>query len=175
MAWDLGAGESAVLTWARRNPGFTAILDDRAARRCAESGSELRGLRDSARKIFAASTSAPRQFLVDQAAEFAGFGELLRLVRGFVEQGDGLAEGGGAFLAAGGVVRRRQRRGVMSTRENPTHAKVMVSLCKGGLPQIQKDRRWSDAGVRICGLSESVGGPAVSFCSAAGSSCWGVC
>jgi predicted nucleic acid-binding protein len=34
-AWDLGAGESAVLTWARRNPGFEAILDDRAARDCA--------------------------------------------------------------------------------------------------------------------------------------------
>jgi predicted nucleic acid-binding protein len=25
-----------VLTWARRHPGFTAILDDRAARRCAD-------------------------------------------------------------------------------------------------------------------------------------------
>lgn len=35
-AWDLGAGESAVLTWARGHPGFTAILDDRAARRCAD-------------------------------------------------------------------------------------------------------------------------------------------
>ncbi len=51
VAWDLGAGESAVLTWARRHPGFTAILDDCAALRCAESESELRGLRDSARKI----------------------------------------------------------------------------------------------------------------------------
>jgi predicted nucleic acid-binding protein len=35
-AWDLGAGESAVLTWARGHPGYTAILDDRAARRCAD-------------------------------------------------------------------------------------------------------------------------------------------
>ncbi|MBM3851587.1 MAG: DUF3368 domain-containing protein [Verrucomicrobia bacterium] len=35
-AWDLGAGESAVLTWARHHPDFTAILDDRAARRCAD-------------------------------------------------------------------------------------------------------------------------------------------
>jgi predicted nucleic acid-binding protein len=35
-AWDLGAGESAVLTWARCHPGFSAILDDRAARRCAD-------------------------------------------------------------------------------------------------------------------------------------------
>lgn len=34
-AWDLGAGESEVLTWARRNPGCEAILDDRAARDCA--------------------------------------------------------------------------------------------------------------------------------------------
>lgn len=33
--WDLGAGESAVLTWARRHPGHEAILDDRAARKCA--------------------------------------------------------------------------------------------------------------------------------------------
>ncbi len=34
-AWDLGAGESAVLHWARRNPEFEAIIDDRAARSCA--------------------------------------------------------------------------------------------------------------------------------------------
>ena len=33
--WDLGAGESAVLAWARRHPGYEAILDDRAARDCA--------------------------------------------------------------------------------------------------------------------------------------------
>ena len=33
--WDLGAGESKVLTWARENPGYEAILDDRAARNCA--------------------------------------------------------------------------------------------------------------------------------------------
>ncbi len=33
--WDLGAGESAVLTWVRRYPGYEAILDDRAARKCA--------------------------------------------------------------------------------------------------------------------------------------------
>ena len=36
VAWDLGAGESAVLTWARRHPGYTAIVDDRAGRRCAD-------------------------------------------------------------------------------------------------------------------------------------------
>ena len=34
-AWDLGAGESAVLTWARQYQGYEAILDDRAARNCA--------------------------------------------------------------------------------------------------------------------------------------------
>lgn len=34
-AWDLGAGESQVLTWARRNLEYEAILDDRAARNCA--------------------------------------------------------------------------------------------------------------------------------------------
>ena len=32
LAWGLGAGESQVLTWARQNPGYEAILDDRAAR-----------------------------------------------------------------------------------------------------------------------------------------------
>ena len=34
-AWDLGAGETAVLSWARQHEGFEAILDDRAARKCA--------------------------------------------------------------------------------------------------------------------------------------------
>jgi predicted nucleic acid-binding protein len=34
-AWDLGLGESKVLTWARDHPGYEAILDDRAARNCA--------------------------------------------------------------------------------------------------------------------------------------------
>jgi predicted nucleic acid-binding protein len=36
VAWDLGAGETAVISWAAQNPGCEAILDDRAARRCAE-------------------------------------------------------------------------------------------------------------------------------------------
>lgn len=35
MNWDLGAGESAVLTWGYVNPGTEVILDDLAARRCA--------------------------------------------------------------------------------------------------------------------------------------------
>ncbi|HEY0946050.1 MAG TPA: DUF3368 domain-containing protein [Opitutaceae bacterium] len=34
--WDLGRGESEVLAWARENRGYVAILDDRAARRCAD-------------------------------------------------------------------------------------------------------------------------------------------
>jgi len=35
-AWDLGAGESAVLAWALAHPGTVAVLDDYAARECAE-------------------------------------------------------------------------------------------------------------------------------------------
>ena len=34
-AWDLGPGETAVLAWAAGHPGYTAMLDDRAARACA--------------------------------------------------------------------------------------------------------------------------------------------
>jgi predicted nucleic acid-binding protein len=33
--WRLGQGESEVLEYARRNPGTTAVLDDKAARRAA--------------------------------------------------------------------------------------------------------------------------------------------
>lgn len=36
-AWDLGAGESAVLSYAYQNTGWRAILDDGAARRCART------------------------------------------------------------------------------------------------------------------------------------------
>ena len=35
LAWDLGAGETAVLSFARQNPGWRAVIDDGAARRCA--------------------------------------------------------------------------------------------------------------------------------------------
>src|SRR5262249_55830018 len=43
-AWDLGAGESEVLSWACRHPGVEAILDDRAARNCAVAlGVPVRG------------------------------------------------------------------------------------------------------------------------------------
>jgi predicted nucleic acid-binding protein len=42
--WDLGIGESRVLTWAREHPDYEAILDDRAARTCALSlGIPVRG------------------------------------------------------------------------------------------------------------------------------------
>jgi len=37
LAWDLGAGESGVLALARTFPGSTAVIDDRAGRRCAEA------------------------------------------------------------------------------------------------------------------------------------------
>ncbi len=42
--WDLGAGESAVLTWGYVNPGTELIIDDLAARRCATAlGIRVRG------------------------------------------------------------------------------------------------------------------------------------
>ena len=37
LAWDLGAGETAVLAYALAHPGWTAVLDDRAARKCAQT------------------------------------------------------------------------------------------------------------------------------------------
>ncbi|MEW6285541.1 MAG: DUF3368 domain-containing protein [Chloroflexota bacterium] len=37
LAWDLGAGETSVISFALNNPGWTAILDDAAARKCAGS------------------------------------------------------------------------------------------------------------------------------------------
>lgn len=37
IAWDLGAGETAVLSFALENSDWTAILDDSAARKCAIS------------------------------------------------------------------------------------------------------------------------------------------
>jgi predicted nucleic acid-binding protein len=36
-AWDLGRGETEVINWAFTNPGWIAVVDDRAARNCAES------------------------------------------------------------------------------------------------------------------------------------------
>jgi predicted nucleic acid-binding protein len=44
QAWDLGRGESEVLSWAHQNPGFEAAVDDRAARNCASAfGIPVRG------------------------------------------------------------------------------------------------------------------------------------
>lgn len=44
LAWDLGAGETAVLSYALEEPGWTAVLDDAAARKCARSfGLPLKG------------------------------------------------------------------------------------------------------------------------------------
>lgn len=37
IAWDLGAGETAILAYAQANPDWTAIIDDGAARKCARS------------------------------------------------------------------------------------------------------------------------------------------
>ena len=36
-AWDLGQGETEVINWAFTNPGWTPVLDDRAARNCVQS------------------------------------------------------------------------------------------------------------------------------------------
>lgn len=36
-SWDLGAGESSVLSYALENPTYRALIDDGAARRCARS------------------------------------------------------------------------------------------------------------------------------------------
>ncbi|PSM47187.1 DUF3368 domain-containing protein [Chroococcidiopsis sp. CCALA 051] len=44
QSWDLGAGESAVLTWGIVNPNTEVIVDDLAARRCATTlGIPVRG------------------------------------------------------------------------------------------------------------------------------------
>jgi predicted nucleic acid-binding protein len=37
LAWDLGSGETAVLSYALINQGWIAVIDDRAARKCARS------------------------------------------------------------------------------------------------------------------------------------------
>ncbi|MEJ5310104.1 MAG: DUF3368 domain-containing protein [Anaerolineae bacterium] len=37
IAWDLGAGETAVISYALAKPGWRVILDDAMARRCARS------------------------------------------------------------------------------------------------------------------------------------------
>jgi len=36
-AWDLGRGESEVISFSLRNPSYRAVLDDREARRCVDT------------------------------------------------------------------------------------------------------------------------------------------
>lgn len=44
LVWDLGPGESAVISWALAHPGCLAVIDDLEGRRCAETlGIRLRG------------------------------------------------------------------------------------------------------------------------------------
>ena len=44
LAWNLGAGESAVLSWCIEHRDYEALVDDRAARDCAETfGIRVRG------------------------------------------------------------------------------------------------------------------------------------
>jgi predicted nucleic acid-binding protein len=90
--WDLGLGESKVLTWARNNPGSEAILDDRAARNCAISlGIPVRGtlgvillakrdgLLTDVRMVFAQLQEAGLRIspaVLDTALELAGEKEL---------------------------------------------------------------------------------------------------
>ncbi len=63
LAWDLGAGETAVLSFALAEEGWTAILDDAAARRCARTFSvPVKG-------TLAVVVSAQQQGLVFPAAE----------------------------------------------------------------------------------------------------------
>jgi len=62
-AWDLGAGETAVLAFAKAQAGWTAILDDAAARRCARSFSiPVKG-------TLAIVLLAKQQRLIDSAAD----------------------------------------------------------------------------------------------------------
>ncbi len=44
LAWNLGAGESALLSWCIRHREYEALIDDRAARNCADTfGVGVRG------------------------------------------------------------------------------------------------------------------------------------
>ena len=63
LAWDLGLGETAVLAHALANPGWTAVLDDNAARHCARSfGVPVKG-------TLAVVILAKQQGLVPSAAD----------------------------------------------------------------------------------------------------------
>jgi predicted nucleic acid-binding protein len=90
MAWDLGKGESEVISWAHIHPEYEAILDDRAARNCASSlGIRVRGTLGIillAKKIGLLPQIGP---LLDRIME-CGFridSELLRTVQELADEG----------------------------------------------------------------------------------------
>lgn len=63
LAWDLGAGETAVLSFVMANPGWQAIVDDRAARKCARAlGIPVKG-------TLSIVFTAKKQGLIPSAAE----------------------------------------------------------------------------------------------------------
>lgn len=68
--WGLGLGESEVLSFAHRNADFEAIVDDRAARRCAAA------LGIPARGTLGVLVAAKREGLVEQVAPI--FDQLLQ-------------------------------------------------------------------------------------------------
>lgn len=88
LAWDLGPGETAVLSWALRDRKYEAVLDDAAARRCASvygirfrgtlslvALAKQRGLLSACRPIFGKLLEAGLFIspdLVDQVAASVG-------------------------------------------------------------------------------------------------------
>ena len=88
FAWNLGRGETAVIAWGMANPGFEAVLDDAAARRCAavfgirQRGTlslvalaKRRGFIEAVRPVFAKLQAAGlfvTQALMDQVARSVG-------------------------------------------------------------------------------------------------------
>lgn len=63
LAWDLGSGETAVLALAMAEKGWSVILDDAAARKCARSFSI------SMKGTLAIVILAKKHGLIDSAAE----------------------------------------------------------------------------------------------------------
>lgn len=88
LAWDLGPGETAVISWAIDHSDYEAVLDDAAARRCGDVfGIQLRGTLSlvalakkrgwvpACRPVFARLLDAGlfvSPVLVDQVAESVG-------------------------------------------------------------------------------------------------------
>jgi predicted nucleic acid-binding protein len=63
LKWDLGVGETAVLSYVLENPGWQAIVDDRAARNCA------RALGISVKGTLSIILSARKRGMIQSAAE----------------------------------------------------------------------------------------------------------